>query len=246
MILNAFVNLWFAPHHEIAQIQLDIYTDSVKAGDIDIAAYAIGLHYRFALFSGSQKLSAVARGMRSAIQEFSKFNVELLSFGVLDILLIDSLTGDDSEPFSACEGEELENEDSLIEHAKASNQSVVFVYVSYFMKAFWCGDYREAKKYYAMAEVLPSFQVPPKVQVLNAMFYHGLISFQSFRCGQGEENFEKGKATLEKVKLWAPNCEHTFHNKLLLLEAECESNYCDIFPPRDLFNRFSFRFRVNV
>ncbi|EJK67774.1 hypothetical protein THAOC_11152, partial [Thalassiosira oceanica] len=135
-----------------AQVQLDIYTDSMKAGDMDIAAYAIGLHYRFSLFSGSQKLSAVAKGMRSAIQEFSKFNVALLSFGVLDILLIDSLTGDDSKPFSACDRPEFQNEDSLIAHAKACPQSVVFLYVSYFMKAFWSGDYKKANKYYGMAE----------------------------------------------------------------------------------------------
>lgn len=230
MILNAFLNLWFAPHYEIAQVQLDIYTDSMKAGDMDIAAYAIGLHYRFSLFSGSQKLSAVAKGMRSAIQEFSKFNVALLSFGVLDILLIDSLTGDDSKPFSACDRPEFQNEDSLIAHAKACPQSVVFLYVSYFMKAFWSGDYKKANKYYGMAEVLPSFQVPPKVHVFNAMFYHGLISFQSFRGGEGEECFERGKATLEKVKRWEPNCKHTFHSKLLLLEAECESSNCDDLP----------------
>ena len=222
MALNAIVNVWFVPHCEIAQIQLDIYENSMKAGDIDTAAYAIGLHYRFALFSGSQKLSAVAKGMRSAIQEFSKFNAHLLSFGVLDILLIDSLTGDDSKAFSACEGLECQNKDSLIAHAN--------LYVSYFIKAFWSGDYREARKYYGMAEVLPSFQVPPRVQVLNAMFYHGLISFQSFRGGEGEECFEKGKATLEKMKRWEPNCKRTFHSKLLLLEAECESNNLMIFP----------------
>ena len=225
MSLYGFLNLWFLPYKEIAQIQRDIYEDGIKVGDFDSATFAKCLYYRFAFFAGCEKLEVLTKGyMRDCRDEFTKYNVEVLRFAVIDILLFDTLTGRNSNPLSTSKRPEFKSEDSFLAYAKSKklHQSLVIIHINHFMRSFWRGEYKEAKTHYELAEELPSFRIP-KVQLLHSVFYYGLVLFQLHRDGEGEECFEKGKAVMEQMRRWVPNCKQTFESKLILLEAECKS-----------------------
>ena len=189
----------------------------MKAGDFDSATFAECLYYRFAFFAGCEKLQVLTKNcMRNCRDEFAKYNVEVLRFAVIDILLFDTLTGHNSNPLSTSKRPEFESENSLLAYAKSKklHQSLVIIHISQFMRSFWRGEYK-------LAEELPSFRIP-KVQLLHAVFYHGIVLFQLHRDGGGEEYFEKGKAVMELMRRWEPNCKQTFESKLVLLEAECK------------------------
>ena len=121
------------------------------------------------------------------------------------------MTGCESEPYAALEGSEFPSEESLLSYLKSRKlqQSLVLLYLSRFMRSFWAGDYIEGNKHFELAEELPSFKLPT-VQYLYAMFYRGLALFQTYRDGEGEDYFEKGKSILETVRRWEPNCKRTF------------------------------------
>lgn len=225
MTLYGFLYLWFLPYKEIAQIQHEIYEDGMKVGDFDSATFAECLYYRFAFFAGCEKLQVLTKGcMRNCRDEFTKYNVEVLRFAVIDILLFDTLTGRNSNPLATSNRPEFKSESSLLAYWKSKKlqQSLVIIHINHFMRSFWRGEYKEAKTHYELAEELPSFRIP-KVQLLHSVFYHGIVLFQLHRDGEGGEYFEKGKAVMELMRRWEPNCKHTFESKLVLLEAECKS-----------------------
>ena len=88
------------------------------------------------------------------------------------------------------------------------------------MAAFWRADYAEANKCYDLASAQPTFNMP-RIQMISICLYRGLISFQLFRAGEGEDWLAKGKKMLSKMEMWTKNCsKDVFENKLYLLEAE--------------------------
>ena len=224
MALTGFLNLWFVPHVELCRILRDIYEHGMKVGDIYGARFSLLLHYRFAFYSGSEKLSILTKAYQQTMEKFLKYKTEGQYFIAIDISLLDSLTGCESEPYAALEGSEFPCEESLLSYLKSRKlqQSLVLLYLSRFMRSFWAGDYAEGNKHFELAEELPSFKLPT-VQYLHAMFYRGLALFQTYREGDGEDYFEKGKSILETMRRWEPNCKRTFENKFILLEAECKS-----------------------
>lgn len=159
----------------------------------------------------------------------------MLNYTIVDILVVDGLTGVDSYPFSALEGR-ISNEDVLLADAKYKNhnQGLEAIYTRRFFSAFWKGDYSEAKKWFDVASSIPSSKMP-KIQLIHRTFYRGLIAFQLYRDGEGEDFLEEGKKILEKMERWAKNCKAIFESKLILLEAEHYASMCNIVAAKESY-----------
>lgn len=67
-----------------------------------------------------------------------------------------------------------------------------------------------------------------KIQLVFHTYFRGLIAFQVYRDGQGEEWFDEGKKVLDKMEVWAKHSAANFENKLRLLEAEYHASMCNI------------------
>lgn len=59
-------------------------------------------------------------------------------------------------------------------------------------------------------------------------FFKGLVAFQNYRAGDGEEWLDEGKKVFDKMKIWIKNSTANFENKLRLLEAEHQASMCNI------------------
>ena len=119
MALTGFLNLWFVPHVELCRILRDIYEHGMKVGDIYGARFSLLLHYRFAFYSGSEKLSILTKTYQQTMEKFLKYKTEGQYFIAIDISLLDSLTGCESEPYAALEGSEFPSEESLLSYLKS-------------------------------------------------------------------------------------------------------------------------------
>ena len=142
-------------------------------------------------------------------------------YSVTGATLVDSLTGVDTRPYLAFEGKIL-NEECLLADAIHSNNNFLLeaIYSGRFISAFWKGQYTEANKWYDLASELKFFSMI-KVRVLHCTFYRGLVAFQLYRDGQGEEWLDEGKRILTKFEVWSRQCcMSLFENKLHLLQAE--------------------------
>ena len=135
--------------------------------------------------------------------------------------LVDSLTGVDTRPYLAFEGKILNEECLLADAIHSNNHSLMeAIYTGRFISAFWKGQYAEANKWYDLASELKLFSMI-KIRVLHCTFYRGLVAFQLYRDGQGEDWLDEGKRILTKVEGWSRNCcTSLFENKLHLLRAE--------------------------
>ena len=142
-------------------------------------------------------------------------------YSVTGATLLDSLTGVDTRPYLAFEGKIL-NEECLIADAIHNNNNFLLeaIYSGRFVSSFWKGQYAEANKWYDLASEHISFSMI-KVRVLHCTFYRGLVAFQLYRDGQGEDWLDEGKRILTKVEGWSSKCcTSLFENKLNLLHAE--------------------------
>lgn len=158
-----------------------------------------------------------------------------MKFCLVDFLLVEGLTGNNSHPFSAFEGT-IQNEDFLLADCKYKklNQAMEAIYTNRFISAFWNSNYAEANKWYQLAASLPSSKMP-KIQLIYRTFYHGLMAFQMFRDGEGEEWLDKGKVALDKMEQWAKNSNVIFESKLYLLESEHYASMCNIVAAKESF-----------
>ena len=66
-------------------------------------------------------------------------------------------------------------------------------------------------------------------------FYKGLIAFQEYRDGCGEELLDEGKKVYNEIAVWVKNSPANFANKLLLLEAEHQASLCNIVGARTAY-----------
>ena len=158
-----------------------------------------------------------------------------MKFTVIDLLLVEGLTGVDSYPFSAFEGK-IQDEQYLLVDAKyrKHNQGLESIYLRRFFSAFWRGDYPAARKWSEEASALPSYKMP-KIQLIYHTFYHGLMAFQSYREGEGEEFLDEGKKVLSKMEQWAKNSKVIFESKLYLIEAEHYASLCHIVAAKESY-----------
>ena len=151
----------------------------------------------------------------------SKYSQEFLHFTVMDLLLVNRLTGLEINPFSLFDCAIID-EEALLANAKHNNhnQGIATIYGRKFVAAFWASDYNEADKWFELASPTPSANMP-RLEMIHYTFYRGIIAFQRHRNGEGEEWLDEGKKVLEKMELWNEKCNKAiFENKLTLLEAE--------------------------
>lgn len=146
-----------------------------------------------------------------------------MNYAVIDISLVDSLTGIDTRPYLAYQGR-IANEEILLAHCRLKKipHTIDAIFTNRFIAAFWRGDYTEANKCFDLASAQPTFNINmPRIQLISTSLYRGLISFQLFRAGEGEDWLAEGKKMLNKMEMWTKDCsKDVFENKLYLLEAE--------------------------
>jgi len=152
----------------------------------------------------------------------AKFNnQQCLKYAISDCTLVDTLTGIDSQPYLAFQGSII-NEECLLADCRQKNMNneIDAILTNRFIAAFWMGDYYKANEYYDLASEQPTFALP-KIKLISVTYYRGLISFQLFRAGKGDDWLAEGKKMLEKMELWVKNCnKDVYENKLYLLQAE--------------------------
>ena len=149
---------------------------------------------------------------------------------------VDDLTGVDSNPFLAFEGT-IQDENSLLADLKYKNhiQGLESIYNYRFISAFWKGDYAKANEWYKEATALAASKML-KITIVYRTFYRGLIAYQLYRNGEGEEWLDEGKTVLDKVEMWRQNANKSiFESKLILLEAEHYASNCNIVAAKESY-----------
>lgn len=135
--------------------------------------------------------------------------------------MLDDLTGDNSSnPYSIL-NVNIRNRESFIAYSKAKGHSELLerTYQRNFIVSFWKGDYVGAEKIASILETMPHSK-NSKVQLIYYMFYKGIVLFNFYREGKGDNYLDQGKEILDQVEIWANDCnESIFKNKLILLEA---------------------------
>ena len=158
----------------------------------------------------------------------ARYSKTCAKYSVLDKLLLDDLTGKLSDPFSVFKGL-ISDENHLLASAKSQNSALLIMAIHHcrFYRAFYRGDYAEAEKNY---ESISLFPITKRMSMthIHWLFYRGLIAFQMYREGQGEDWQRKGKLALDKMELWLENSESIFENKVLLLQAENHASMCEV------------------
>eukprot|EP00585_Thalassiosira_rotula_P016436 CAMPEP_0196171746 /NCGR_PEP_ID=MMETSP0911-20130528/5653_1 /TAXON_ID=49265 /ORGANISM="Thalassiosira rotula, Strain GSO102" /LENGTH=283 /DNA_ID=CAMNT_0041438623 /DNA_START=110 /DNA_END=961 /DNA_ORIENTATION=+ len=179
-------------------------------------------------FYGGHKLSVVRSNYVGYMKLMTKYTKELRKPGVLRKINLDELMGiSDEDPFLLLESTVC-NEADLLAHAKLIHniQLIEEVHLTHFLSAFWMGNSIKAMESYRLIAALPSSKMP-KIQALYYTFYWGIVAYQLFRDGSGEDLLAEGNAVLRKVQSWRQTCDHV-ENKLLLLEAEYFASKCVI------------------
>lgn len=170
-----------------------------------------------------------------AMVQKAKYNEECLKYAIIDSLLVDELTGNDNHPFAVFEGT-IPDENTILADAKYKNhnQGLEAICLRRFFSAFWKGDYAEANKWHKQASSLPSSKMP-KIYLIHRTFYRGLIAFQLYRDGEGEEWLDEGKKVLDKMESWVGNNKPIFESKLILCEAEDYASMCNIVAAKESY-----------
>ena len=148
---------------------------------------------------------------------------------------MDELTGVKRNLFAYIGGA-IQDENSLLARLKRLGTSgLESIYIRRFISAFWNGDYAKANEWYKEATALPSSKLP-KVMLVHRTFYRGLIAFQLYRNGEGEEWLDEGKTVLNTMETWQQNGNKSiFENKLILLEAEQYASNCNIVAAKESY-----------
>lgn len=66
------------------------------------------------------------------------------------------------------------------------------------------------------------------LQLIFVHYFRGLMAFQRFRDGEGEDWLDEGNKVVKKMEVWVHCSTVNFQNKLLLLAAEQHAAQCNI------------------
>jgi len=235
MTLYGFLLFWFIPHQKVANVLIDTYEAGMSVGDVDGAMYALCVSMRFSFFGGVN-LSLLSQSYVKALKQMVKFCKESAKFAIVDLLIIQGLTGVDYFAFSVFEGM-IQDEDVLLANAKLKKhrQVLEIIYSRRFFSAFWFGEFAEANKWYDQSLTFPSMKMP-KIQLIYHTFYRGIIAYQMYRDGEGEEWLDEGKKALDRMEVWSKKASKAiFENKLYLLEAEHYASNCNIVAAKESY-----------
>mmetsp|Transcript_20337 Transcript_20337/g.34956 ORF Transcript_20337/g.34956 Transcript_20337/m.34956 type:complete len:434 (+) Transcript_20337:2-1303(+) len=228
IVLYGYLLFLFMPHREVASILMEAYETGMMVGDVDNAMHCLFLSMRLS-FMGGCKLSVLSKSYAYSLRKMAKYTRECAKNTIVDALYVEGLTGSDNRLFAVFDGI-IQDENFLLADAKHNTHThlVESIYMGRFFSAFWREDYDEADKWYDLAASLPSFKMP-KIGLIYLTFYRGLIAFQRYRDGDGEEWLDEGAKTLERMQVWNTKASKAiFENKLYLLESEHYACNCNI------------------
>ena len=211
------------------------YKTGMLVGDVANAMQSLYLSLRFAFFAGD-KLSVLSRSYDKYLASMVKYSIESAKAAVMNKILINDLTGNTVDPFFVFNGL-IPDEHFLLADAKSRNNVLLIenIHQCRFFIAFYNGDYAKAEEIY---EVILSFSTSqaPRMLTIQGTFLRGLISFQLYRDGQGEEWQSKGKTLLDKMEPWLQKSKSLFENKVLLLRAEHLASIPNISDAIEMYN----------
>merc|ERR1712194_488521 len=118
--LYGYLLFWFIPHHDVAKRLFSTYEAGMRVGDVDNAVCALTISLRFSLFGGMH-LALLSQAYGKHLRHIAKYNKEALEFAIVDLLLVEGLTGLDSQPFSVYGGM-TQDEDSLLAQCKTTTK----------------------------------------------------------------------------------------------------------------------------
>ena len=214
---------------------LKLYERQMALGDVESAYHSLTFHLTISLYGG-ENLSLLQNSMQDLVRSMAKHSKEGAKMALSNLLLVDCLMGNSAREFPDLDG--IYDERTLLvdSQVKTNVRLVEEIHTRRFIAAFWMGDYAEALKCSKEIEALPSFRMH-KIQLVFHSFFFGLISFQRYRDGEGEQWLEGGKKALEKMEVWAVCCPQSFENKWRLLEAECFASNCHVRAAKNAYER---------
>ena len=150
--------------------------------------------------------------------------------------MIESLVGTKSDAFDLFEGT-FPTENFILADAQANRNivSIELVHTRRFCTAFWFGHYKKANELYDLISSLPCHKLP-KLWCLAGQCYRGIISFQLYREGEGEEWFDEGTKIMKKFELLNKQSSKSFESKCYLLSAEFQASNCEVRNAKILFD----------
>lgn len=160
---------------------------------------------------------------------------ELAKVALVDVVMIETLTGTKSNAFDVFKGT-IPSENFILADAKAKQNIVCIelVHTRRFFTSFWFGDYQSAVKSYEAASLVPSSKML-KLWIIYRECYKAIIAFHLHREGEGEEWLEEGMRLLTKFQFWKTISKNVFESKFLLLQAEYYAASCEIDKARASF-----------
>lgn len=108
------------------------------------------------------------------------------------------------------------------------------VHLQNFIILFWNGDYVEAEKASTIAMSFPSAKMP-KIQLIYHIFYRGIVAFNLYRDGKGENWLGVGIEMLNQMEIWVENSKPIIENKLILIEAEHYASMCNVVAAKESY-----------
>ncbi len=159
---------------------------------------------------------------------------ELAKLALIYVAMIETLIGTKSNAFDIFEGT-IPSENFILADAKA-RQNMVFIEMIHTMRfftSFWFGDFQTANDLYDMT----LSRTHPTVYSIPSHWFRGIIAYQLYRDGEGEEWLEEGNKMLQKFEeLVKQSSTNSFESKLLLLRAEYYASSCEIINAKLVFD----------
>mmetsp|Transcript_31482 Transcript_31482/g.66661 ORF Transcript_31482/g.66661 Transcript_31482/m.66661 type:complete len:968 (+) Transcript_31482:45-2948(+) len=226
-IVHGHIMIWFIPLKTTVKNLFRTYQLGMKIGDFNNSMYPLVLSSSYALFEG-ENLALLSQSFNGNLKMMMKYNIACAKFAVIDKDMIDTLRGEDTNPFSIFEGLYANDED-LINHAQEENNMnlLEYIYLRRFILSFWKGDYENAETCAKVALSFPSAKWP-KLLSMYFSFFRGLIAFQRYRETQSEEQLRNGIESICKFEVWVNLSPANFENKLTLLNAEQQASLPNI------------------
>ncbi len=159
---------------------------------------------------------------------------ELAKVALIYVSMIETLIGAKSNAFDVFEGS-IPSENFILADARV-RQNMVYIELIHtrrFFTSFWFGDYQAANDLYDTT----LSQASPTLWSIPIQWYRGIVAFQLYREGEGEEWLEEGKKMLQKFEdLVRLSSTNSFECKFLLLRAEYCASSCEIINAKVFFD----------
>mmetsp|Transcript_5250 Transcript_5250/g.10776 ORF Transcript_5250/g.10776 Transcript_5250/m.10776 type:complete len:1536 (-) Transcript_5250:31-4638(-) len=218
-MLYGHIMLWFIPLKEAARKLFATNQLGMKLGDFKTAVSALTLSTNIALLEG-ENLLLLTRDRFSEMKKVVKYNIECAKLAVLDVVLVDELRGENTNPFAIFDGKFSSVDDLMMDAVTNKNINLISnIYFRRLFLAFWEGNYDVAESHLRDISSLPSAK-QPKLTTIYLTFFSGILAFHRYRQSQAEKDLRLGMDAICKFEFWLKFSPSNFENKLFLLNAE--------------------------